>query len=210
MPFILPSDLAPASQLEAVSSSEWHWEWPQWQQPTWLSTVPLHIPLALLFFLVFATLALRALFVRAKAGFTAIAADEKRVLAVELDEQTHPKWVLSFGFFRHSQTSEKATEQQQEETIEVVALPVVHRPRPQKAAIDVRRPERVLKLAVDAPLPAIYVSEVPASMAKLIMSRHTFRKASPPSPRRTRSLSPPKTAARPSTAPSPPSAPTAV
>ncbi|KAJ6513723.1 hypothetical protein C8R47DRAFT_618039 [Mycena vitilis] len=35
---------------------------------------------------------------------------------------------------------------------------------------------------IEAPLPAIYESETPVSMAKMIMSRHTYRRPAPPSP----------------------------
>ncbi|KAK7042667.1 hypothetical protein R3P38DRAFT_2891660 [Favolaschia claudopus] len=48
-----------------------------------------------------------------------------------------------------------------------------------------RRPEAALAMRqmVEAPLPAIYECQTPASMAKMIMSRHTYRRASPPPPR---------------------------
>ncbi|KAJ7435143.1 hypothetical protein FB451DRAFT_1309914 [Mycena latifolia] len=49
----------------------------------------------------------------------------------------------------------------------------------------VRRPEPSLSaLAVDAPLPALYECQTPASMAKMIMSRHTYRRPAPPAARR--------------------------
>ncbi|KAJ7654083.1 hypothetical protein DFH06DRAFT_521433 [Mycena polygramma] len=35
---------------------------------------------------------------------------------------------------------------------------------------------------IEAPLPAIYESQTPVSMAKMIMSRHTYRRPTPPSP----------------------------
>ncbi|KAF8188834.1 hypothetical protein K438DRAFT_1833414 [Mycena galopus ATCC 62051] len=48
-----------------------------------------------------------------------------------------------------------------------------------------RRPDaaaRAVRPMIEAPLPAIYESETPVSMAKIIMSRHTYRA---PPPRRT-------------------------
>ncbi|KAJ7219006.1 hypothetical protein B0H12DRAFT_1241485 [Mycena haematopus] len=39
----------------------------------------------------------------------------------------------------------------------------------------VRRPEARLRPRIEAPLPAIYESKTPVSMAKMIMSRHTYR-----------------------------------
>ncbi|KAJ6587956.1 hypothetical protein B0H19DRAFT_1097561 [Mycena capillaripes] len=53
----------------------------------------------------------------------------------------------------------------------------------------VRRPEAALSARprIEAPLPAIYESQTPVSMAKMIMSRHTHRRPSPPAPRRSAS-----------------------
>ncbi|KAF7300357.1 hypothetical protein HMN09_00919000 [Mycena chlorophos] len=48
-----------------------------------------------------------------------------------------------------------------------------------------RRP-RMTTLAVDAPMPTLYASEAPVSMAKLILSRQVSRRPSFPSPRRAR------------------------
>ncbi|KAJ6470999.1 hypothetical protein C8R45DRAFT_421928 [Mycena sanguinolenta] len=52
--------------------------------------------------------------------------------------------------------------------------------------VSTRRPEAALatKQRVEAPLPAIYEPETPVSMAKMIMSRHTYRAPSPHAPRR--------------------------
>jgi hypothetical protein len=52
---------------------------------------------------------------------------------------------------------------------------------------NVRRPEAALAVRprIEAPLPAIYESETPVSMAKMIMSRHTHRG---PTPRRSPSM----------------------
>jgi len=55
-----------------------------------------------------------------------------------------------------------------------------HVPQPQQAAtrrppvVSIRRPGP----AFDRPLPAVYQSDMPVSMAKMIMSRHTFRRPS--------------------------------
>ncbi|KAF7311775.1 hypothetical protein MIND_00188000 [Mycena indigotica] len=72
-------------------------------------------------------------------------------------------------------------------------------------------------LAVETPVPAIYETQTPASMAKLIMSRHTYRRPTPPSlpqaPRRVRApsiisappmLPPSRSPSPPSRSPSPP------
>ncbi|KAK2460874.1 hypothetical protein APHAL10511_007344 [Amanita phalloides] len=44
--------------------------------------------------------------------------------------------------------------------------------------------------AFETPLPAMYQTEVPASMAKIIMSRHTYRRPTPRPPSRSSSPSP--------------------
>ncbi|KAJ7629332.1 hypothetical protein B0H17DRAFT_1109905 [Mycena rosella] len=44
-----------------------------------------------------------------------------------------------------------------------------------------RRPAPAARPRVEAPLPALYAC-APASMAKMIMSRHTYRRPSPPAP----------------------------
>jgi len=54
----------------------------------------------------------------------------------------------------------------------------------------VRRPETALAVrpVIEAPVPAIYENQEPVSMAKMIMSRHTYRRPSP-APRRSSSVS---------------------
>ncbi|KAF8351968.1 hypothetical protein F5887DRAFT_1068342 [Amanita rubescens] len=44
--------------------------------------------------------------------------------------------------------------------------------------------------AFETPLPALYQTEVPVSMAKIIMSRHTYRKPTPRPPSRSPSPTP--------------------
>ncbi|RDB17391.1 hypothetical protein Hypma_001680 [Hypsizygus marmoreus] len=55
--------------------------------------------------------------------------------------------------------------------------------------------------AFESPLPALYQSEVPVSMAKMIMSRHTYRKPTNRPPART--VTPPSRTSVPPAAPSP-------
>ncbi|KAF7304435.1 hypothetical protein HMN09_00845700 [Mycena chlorophos] len=194
MPFILPNaEVAPVSE----SSS---WEWPSatdWKPLTWLSMVsPVHL---LFLSALFLLLAVRSLLRLRRSTAQA----EVEVPVVEKAETAAPAttW-LTFSFFPLPGFNKTNTNAELpldagdlsasdpiEITVEVVALPAPHRPRAHKPQMGQR--DRVLKLAVDAPLPGLYVSE-PASMAKLIMSRHTYRRPSPPTPRRARSLSPPK------------------
>ncbi|KAJ7024036.1 hypothetical protein C8F04DRAFT_1132552, partial [Mycena alexandri] len=62
--------------------------------------------------------------------------------------------------------------------------PPAGRGRPAARAGAVRRPEPALSVRarVEAPLPAIYECQTPVSMAKMIMSRHTYRRPTSPAP----------------------------
>ncbi|KAJ7842581.1 hypothetical protein B0H13DRAFT_2098582 [Mycena leptocephala] len=88
-------------------------------------------------------------------------------------------------------------------TLELPTLPITLSPPPPPAMrgrhvyrggrgvgfANPRRPEAALSartMSVEAPLPAIYESQTPVSMAKMIMSRHTYRS---PAPRRAASTS---------------------
>nr|GAT54138.1 predicted protein [Mycena chlorophos] len=67
---------------------------------------------------------------------------------------------------------------------------------------------RMTTLAVDAPMPMLYASEAPVSMAKLILSRQVSRRPSFPSPRRSRArISLPATAPHSVASPSAPLSP---
>ncbi|KAJ7055900.1 hypothetical protein C8F01DRAFT_1087753 [Mycena amicta] len=152
MPFILPADGQPATS----SDWEWDWEWqPKWQ---WLSSLSLslsqlQLPLVILAAL-FVLLAVRAFLL---ARITPAAKDQP--ILEKGQRQTEKTTWLVFSLFKTPSSVAPA------DMLEIPPQPQfvhVHRPRAQKPS----------RLAVDAPLPTVYVSEVPASMAKLIMSRH--------------------------------------
>ncbi|KAF7317437.1 hypothetical protein HMN09_00480400 [Mycena chlorophos] len=98
-----------------------------------------------------------------------------RAVAVRLSlsrEGEREKWGavrLPFARFANATASKPVVE------MEEVSLEV---PAPRAS-----RPQTTLN--VDTPLPAVYISEEPASMAKLIMGRHMYRRPTLPSPRRT-------------------------
>ncbi|KAJ7049288.1 hypothetical protein C8F01DRAFT_1184441, partial [Mycena amicta] len=186
MPFILPAEGQPV--LESMSlDREWEWDWnwqPTWQWLSSLSLSQLQLPLTILAAL-FVLLAVRAFLLARITPAKEQPIPQKGQRMESASEKT--TWLV-FSLFKTS-TSTPAPDMLEAQMQAHFDVPVVHvhRPRAQKPS----------RLAIDTPLPTVYVSEVPASMAKLIMSRHTFRRVSPPSSPTTsrsprRSPSPPK------------------
>ncbi|KAJ7061731.1 hypothetical protein C8F01DRAFT_1230940 [Mycena amicta] len=186
MPFILPAEGQPALESMSSSDREWDWDWdwqPTWQWLSSLSLSQLQLPLTILA-AVFVLLAVRAFLL---ARITGTPAKEQPLLekGQRMETETEKTTWLVFSRFKTS-ASASAPDMLEQAHFDVPVVHV-HRPRTQKPS----------RLAIDTPLPTVYVSEVPASMAKLIMSRHTFRRVSPPSSPTTsrsprRSPSPPK------------------
>ncbi|KAJ7055944.1 hypothetical protein C8F01DRAFT_1158310 [Mycena amicta] len=184
MPFILPAEGQPASEsmsLDREWELEWNWQ-PTWQWLSSLSLAQLQLPLAILA-AVFVLLAVRAFLL---ARITGTPAKEQPLLEKGQRMESEKTTWLVFSLFKTPAPAPDMLEAQTQAHFDVPVVHV-HRPRAQKPS----------QLAIDTPLPTVYVSEVPASMAKLIMSRHTFRRVSPPSSPTTsrsprRSPSPPK------------------
>ncbi|KAJ7833059.1 hypothetical protein B0H13DRAFT_2111522 [Mycena leptocephala] len=186
--FILPAHASPAAfpALSVGAAQTWH------------AQHPLRLPLALLAALL-ALLTLRAFFASVRAlrspkglavsASVSASASEKAKPAPE----TKRTWLGGVFSFQTLPTL----------TLELPTLPITLSPPPPPAMrgrhvyrggrgvgfANPRRPEQALSartMSVEAPLPAIYESQTPVSMAKMIMSRHTYRS---PAPRRAASTS---------------------
>jgi hypothetical protein len=191
--FILPAHAHPFDAV-AFPAADWHWLF-----------APLRLPLTLvatlLVFLVVRAVLLSRVSLTSQKGVP--------VALVEKAEAAKPKPAPA------SKQSSWFGVKLSWETLPSVnaiaeALPISLNPPPPPAmrgrhvyrggrgvGFNVRRPEAALAVRprIEAPLPAIYESETPVSMAKMIMSRHTYRA---PSPRRAPSASSPSSSRPPS------------
>nr|GAT60543.1 predicted protein [Mycena chlorophos] len=190
MPFILPVDEVFATGFESSTElvepvveptvdvptpSTWpdidaDWDW----QATWRSLSSLHLTLLAVLLLLFFV---RAVAVRLSLSWSRARARKAAMTTLPMypveKEREREKWGavrLPFARFANATASAKPVVEMEEVSLEV--------PAPRAS-----RPQTTLN--VDTPLPALYISEEPASMAKLIMGRHMYRRPTLPSPRRT-------------------------
>ncbi|KAJ7721988.1 hypothetical protein B0H16DRAFT_1473559 [Mycena metata] len=169
--FILPAHAAPFAAVASLDAAA--------QRAWW--TLPLTLLATLLILALVRAVTVTALFYGRRAPALPLAVLEKGALGLKpvVTAPPAPRRWLHLPFLSSSPATPATSTTPAPDAAQIPSSPLSQAPpagrgRPAARAGAVRRPEPALSVRarVEAPLPALYECQTPASMAKMIMSRH--------------------------------------